>query len=141
MTTPFSSLSVAASGISTMKTWIDAISDNVANVNTVHRTSEQAFQARQVFAESVPGGDAVGAGETGGGVRVSNITTDQGEGVLTFEPNNALADANGMVRRPNVDLVEQMTSLIVAQRAYSANVTVFERARDSDLRALEIGKA
>jgi len=123
-----------------MKSWIDAISDNVANVNTVHRTSEQAFQARQVFAESVRGGDRVGGGETGGGVRVQNITTAEGDGILAFDPNNPLADANGLVRRPNVDLVEQMTSLIVAQRAYSANVTVFERARDSYLRALEIGK-
>jgi len=140
MPTPFSSLAVAGSGMSTMKTWIDTISDNVANANTVKRTSETAFQARQVFAESVSGGTAIGGGETGGGVRVSRLTTASGDGTLTFDPNNSLADANGMVRRPNVDLVEQMTSLIVAQRAYSANVTVFERARDSYLRALEIGR-
>lgn len=140
MATPFSSLGVAASGISTMKSWIDAISDNVANVNTVHRTSEKAFQARQVFAESVSGGDSVRGGETGGGVRVRNITTAEGDGIITYDPTSALADATGNVRRPNVDMVEQLTSLIVAQRAYSANVTVFERARDSYLRALEIGK-
>jgi flagellar basal body rod protein FlgC len=33
-----------------------------------------------------------------------------------------------------------MTHLIVAQRSYQANVTVFERARDSYQRALEIGR-
>jgi len=141
MSTPFSSLSVAGSGISTMKTWIDAISDNVANANTVRRTSEDAFQARNVIAESVPGGDSIGGTETGGGVRVQKIQLSSGDGVLTFDPTNTLADAQGLVRRPNVDLVDQMTSLVIAQRAYSANVTVFERARDSYLRALEIGKS
>lgn len=114
-----------------MKTWIDAISDNVANANTVKRTSESAFQARNVIAESVP---------RGAGVRVASIQLASGDGTLVFDPNSSLADKDGLVRRPNVDLVEQMTALIVAQRAYSANVTVFERARDSYLRALEIGK-
>lgn len=136
MSGPFSSLAVPASGISVMKTWIDAISDNVANVNTVRRTSETAFQSRYVVARSVPGG----VNGIGRGVQVSRIQLGDGEGVLAFDPNHPLADANGVVRRPNVDLVEQLTNLIVAQRAYQANVTVFERARDSYLRALEIGR-
>ena len=38
-------------------------------------------------------------------------------------------------------MVDQMTNLIIAQRAYSANVTVFERARDAYMQALEIGKS
>ena len=134
MSGPFSSLAVPASGISTMKTWIDAISDNVANVNTVHRTSEAAFQPRKVIAESVPGGP------TGAGVRVQSIALGSPDGTLVYDPNHPLADKDGLVRRPDADLVDQMTALIVAQRAYSANVTVFERARDSYLRALEIGK-
>ncbi len=117
-----------------MKTWIDAIADNVANVNTVHRTSEAAFQPRQVIAAAVPGGP------TGGGVRVQQVTLGSPDGTLAYDPQNPLADANGLVRRPDEDLVAQMTTLIVAQRAYSANVTVFERARDAYLRALEIGK-
>jgi flagellar basal-body rod protein FlgC len=138
MTSPiFSSLGTSASGVSTMKTWIDAISDNVSNVNTVHRTSEQAFQSEYVVAQSIPGGgDGIGSG-----VRVGGVQRSSGEGVVTFDPNNPLADENGLVRRPNVDLAEQLTNLIIAQRAYSANVTVFERARDSYKQALEIGKA
>jgi flagellar basal-body rod protein FlgC len=120
-----------------MKTWIDAISDNVSNVNTVHRTSESAFQSEYVVAQSVPGGSA---GGIGAGVRVGGIERSEGDGILTFDPGNPLADANGLVRRPNVDLAEQLTNLIIAQRAYSANVTVFERARDSYKQALEIGK-
>ena len=134
----FSSLGTSASGVSTMKTWIDAISDNVSNVNTVRRTSEEAFQSEYVLAQSVPGSSA--GGGIGSGVRIGSVERSTGDGILAFDPENPLADENGIVRRPNVDLAEQLTNLIIAQRAYSANVTVFERARDSYKQALEIGK-
>lgn len=138
MASPFSSLGVPASGVATMKTWIDAIANNVSNMNDVVRTSDQAFQSQYVFASSLP--SSLGSGGVGNGVRVSSVTSSTGDGVLVFDPNNPLADANGLVRRANVDLPEQMTNLIIAQRAYSANVTVFERARDAYRQALEIGK-
>ncbi len=138
MPSPFSSLGTPASGVSVMKTWIDAIAHNIANVDTVHRTSEQAFQSEYVVAQSRPG--TRGSGGIGQGISVGSIERSSGDGVLVFDPSSPLADENGLVRRPNVDLAEQMTNLIIAQRAYSANVTVFERARDSYKQALEIGK-
>ena len=49
-------------------------------------------------------------------------------------------DEAGMVRHPDMNLSDQMTNLIIAQRAYQANVTVFERARDAYMRGLEIGR-
>ena len=44
MSGPFSGLAIPASGMHVYKTWIDALSDNVANVNTVTSTNEAAFQ-------------------------------------------------------------------------------------------------
>lgn len=137
MSSPFSSLGIPASGVRTMKTWVDAISDNIANVNTVRRTSEEAFQSEYVQAQAVP--DANGG--IGQGVRVGAIKRSTGDGILAYDPENSLADESGLVRRPNIDLSEQLTSLIVAQRAYSANITVFERARDSYKQALQIGQS
>ena len=132
----FSSLQVSASGMDVYKTWIDAISDNVANVNTITSTDEPAFRERLVFAESV-GGEA---GTVGDGARVSAIRLGDAEGRLRYEPDHPLADENGYVRTPDMDLETQMTSLMVAQRSYQANVTVFDRARDAYQRALEIGR-
>lgn len=132
----FSSLGVAASGMGVYKTWIDATADNVANVNTVRRTSESAYRAKYVVAAAVPGGtNGVGRGSA-----VASIGQGDRDGTVVYDPNHPLADEQGMVRYPSVNLVDQMTHLIIAQRAYQANVTVFERARDSYLRALEIGK-
>lgn len=136
MSGPFSALGTSASGISVMKTWVDALADNIANVNTARRTSESAFQARYVVAQSV-GGQGGGIGQ---GVRVARVELGNSDGTLIYDPSHPLADSNGLVRMPDENMVDQMTHLIVAQRAYQANVTVFERARDSYLRALEIGK-
>lgn len=132
----FSSLGVSASGMDVYKTWIDAVADNIANINTVKSTDQPAFQRRMVVAQSV-GGEGGGVGD---GARVAGIRLGDPEGRLRHDPDHPLADENGLVRTPDIELSDQMTHLIVAQRSYQANITVFERARDSYQRALEIGR-
>lgn len=132
----FGSLGIAASGMHVFKTWIDATADNVANINTVRSTDEEAFQERFIVA----GPRQYQHGKVGTGVRVLGVVGGDPDGRLAYDPFHPLADENGMVRRPDMDLSDQMTNLIIAQRAYQANVTVFERARDAYLRGLEIGR-
>jgi len=136
MSALFSSIGVAGSGMGLYKTWIDATADNVANVNNVTSTDEPAFRQRYVVAAANERGD----GRIGEGARVAGVLFGDAEGRLVYDPTHPLADEAGMVRRPDMDLSEQMTNLIIAQRAYQANVTVFERARDAYLRGLEIGR-
>jgi len=94
------------------------------------------------------GGGQVGAGRGGSGASgvgegayVSGVLFGDPEGRAVSQPDHPYADADGMVRMPDIDMSTQMTNLIIAQRAYSANVTVFERARDTYLRALDIGRS
>ena len=126
----FSAIGIAQSGIGTYKAWIDATADNVANVNNVNPTSQAAFQARRLVVESAPGG----------GVRIQRAEFGNPDGRVVYDPENPLADEQGLVRMPDMNMSDEMTSLIIAQRAYQANVTAFERARDGYLRELEIGK-
>jgi flagellar basal-body rod protein FlgC len=132
----FGSLGIAASGMGTFKTWIDATADNVANVSTVRGTDEPAYQQRFVIAQARAGE----RGQVGNGVQVAGVAFGDPEGRLVYDPSHPLSDEQGMVRMPDMDLSDQMTNLIIAQRAYQANVTVFERARDAYLRGLEIGR-
>ena len=62
-------------------------------------------------------------------------------GRMTYEPDNPPADAQGYVRRPDIDLGAQMTQLIQAQRGYQANLSVIQRATESYNTALQIGRA
>ena len=131
----FDALGVIGSGMHVHQTWMDAISDNIANVNTVRPAGEPAFQARYVLAQSVE------TGGTGAGVAVQGIATGPAEGRLTYQPDSPLADENGYVRLPDIDLGEQMTSMIMAQRGYQANAANLDRVRTSYQAAIQMGRA
>ena len=132
----FGAFGISGSGMTTMRTWIDAVSDNIANLNTVRRTDQNAYQARTVIAQAIePAQPGVG-----GGVRVAGIALGDAEGRLVHDPTHPLADADGNVRYPDVDLSDQMVQLMLAQRGYQSNITVIERAKDAYQSALQIGK-
>jgi flagellar basal-body rod protein FlgC len=135
MSSVFSTLGVATSGMGVYKTWLNAVADNVANIDNVVRTTDPAFQERFVIAEPIS--DPTGAGA---GAQVAGAQFGDPNGRAVYEPNHPFADANGMVRRPDIDLSDQMVFMQLAQRGYQANVTSFERARESYEAVLSIGK-
>jgi flagellar basal-body rod protein FlgC len=129
----FDAIANAGSGLVVYRKWLDAVSDNVSNINDVAPTSGKAFQARYVVAQAANYGN-------GGGAQVAGIVVGSAQGRLVYQPDNPLADAKGMVRVPDIDMADQMGQLIIAQRAYQANLSVVERARDAYQSALELGK-
>ncbi|MEU8815813.1 flagellar basal body rod C-terminal domain-containing protein [Actinoplanes sp. NPDC048796] len=127
----FNALGVAGTGVTVYRKWLDAVSDNIANMNNVSRTSEKAFQARYVVAQEAADGN---------GAQVGGVQFGSAEGVLVEEPDNPLADAQGYVRKPDIDLGSQMAQMMMAQRAYQANLAVVDRAKDSYTAAINLGK-
>ncbi|MER7283786.1 flagellar basal body rod C-terminal domain-containing protein [Dactylosporangium sp. NPDC000244] len=132
--TIFGAIGIAGTGVTVYRKWLDAVSDNIANINDAVPTSGQAFRARYVQAQAVHYGD----GE--GGVRVAGTALGDPKGRLVYEPDNPLADREGYVKYPDIDLGSQMTQLIMAQRAYQANLTVVDRAKDQYQAAIQVGK-
>ena len=128
----FNAIGTAASGVTVSRKWLDAVSDNIANIDNVSKTSESAFQARYVMAQEA---------QDGNGVQVAGIAYGSAEGVLAYEPDNPLADTEGYVRRPDIDLGGQMAQLMMAQRSYQANLSVVDRARESYNAAIQLGRA
>ncbi|WP_033345978.1 flagellar basal body rod protein FlgC [Catenuloplanes japonicus] len=127
----FNAIGIASTGVTVYRKWLDAVSDNVANMNTVKRTSEAAFQERYIVAQE--------AGD-GNGVQVGGAAFGSAEGRLVHDPSNPLADSEGYVRMPDIDLGSQMGQLVMAQRGYQANLSVVERAKDSYSAAIQLGK-
>ena len=130
----FDSLDISGSGLSVHRRWMDAVSDNIANINTVSSTDGEAFKERMVVAQAVD----YGSGE--GGVRIAGAEFGSGEGRLVHEPDHPLADAEGYVRYPDIDLGDQMTQLMMAQRGYQANLASMERATNAYQAALQLGR-
>ena len=56
----FGAIGIAGSGLGTYRKWLDAVSDNLANLNTVRSTDETAFQARYIVAQA---NDTQGGGQ------------------------------------------------------------------------------
>ena len=126
----FDALRIAGSSLGMHQTWLDALAHNIANVNTVKGTGENAFQEQMVVAAS----------RTDGGVDVAGIELGSAEGRMTYQPNHPLADAQGYVRLPDMELSDQMSSLIMAQRGFQASVTTTNHAQDTYAAALQIGR-
>jgi flagellar basal-body rod protein FlgC len=132
----FDAISTTGTGMKTYQTWLDAIANNIANINTVKPTSGAAFQATYVEASA----NGAGSEGVGTGVHVQAIPEGSAEGRLVYAPNNPQADKDGYVRMPDIDLGEQMGDMIMAQRALQANAAVVDRAKQSYQAAIDIGR-
>ena len=130
----FDTFGISGSGLMTHRKWLDAVADNIANVNTVRRTNEDAFQQRMIVAQAVD----YGTGE--GGVRAARAEFGDPAGRLVYQPDHPLADDEGYVKYPDIDLGDQMSQLLMAQRGYQANLAVVERATNMYQAALQLGK-
>jgi flagellar basal-body rod protein FlgC len=133
----FDAISAAGSGMVLNRKWLDAVGDNLANMNTATRTSDDAFRQRYIVAAAKDyDGDPT---NTAGGVTVAGVQYGSGTGRTVYEPDNPLADEDGYVKYPDIDMSSQMTQLIISQRAYQANAAVVDRAKESYEAALQIG--
>ena len=74
------------------------------------------------------------------GVELARVREDQGDFRLDYEPGHPAADAEGYVRRPNVDTLIEAMDMREAQRAYEANLNVIETARAMEQRTLDLLK-
>ena len=129
----FSVFGISGSGMDTYQSWLNAIGGNVANAEDSGPTSQPAYQQRALVVSEA------GTGQVGDGVKVTGVTLGSAQGELSYEPQNPLADANGMVRRPTVDLPGQMVQMVMAERDYQANVSVIKQVRQAYESALGLG--
>lgn len=132
----FRSIDIAGSGLTANRLWMDTISGNLANVNTTRTEGGGPYVRRvPVFQERLM--EAIGAEEnrvkkgwfglqSASGVRVVDIAQDATPPRLAYQPDHPDANADGYVAYPNVNVVKEMADMMVASRAYEANLTVVE---------------
>jgi flagellar basal-body rod protein FlgC len=148
----FTSISIAASGLSAERTRGDVISNNIANATTTRTTEGGPFlRSRTIMrprtegpywrSPFLPQGMDNGIGK---GVRISEIQKDYTtETRFVYDPTHPDAILSGRwegyVEMPNVDIVTEMTDMIAAQRAYEANASIIDGSKAMFQKALEIG--
>ena len=145
----FDAIDVAGSGLAAERLRMDVTAENLANAQTTRGADGQPYRRKEVVLAEVQSGGfgsqlakAIGAGSASGsqpgGVEVAGITQDQTPGKLVYDPGHPDADAKGFVRMPNVDTVAEMVDLISASRAYEANVTAMNSAKQMFSKTLDL---
>jgi flagellar basal-body rod protein FlgC len=135
----FDALDISASGLIAERTRMDVTSQNLANAQSsgYRRQDVVLRESGGGFANVL--GQAIGASsDSGRGVEVAEVTTDQAEQRRVYDPGHPDADAQGYVRLPNVNAVSEMTDLISASRAYEANVTAMQTAKQMFTKTLDL---
>lgn len=139
----FRNFDINASALTAERLRMDLISNNIANANTTRTAAGGPYQREvPVFAEVLDQTlDADGQPVSrGAGVRVAAIAKENKPPRLVYDPSHPDADAQGYVAYPDINPVIEMVNLITASRAYEANVTAFNSAKDVFRTALDLAK-
>jgi flagellar basal-body rod protein FlgC len=143
----FDALTISASGMSAERLRMDVVADNLANADTTRDATGGPYRRKQVILEATGATSSFGQMLTGGpaggqaapgGVRVAGIVADPSALRRVYDPGHPDADAQGYVTLPNVSPVAEMVDLISASRAYEANVTAMNAAKQMFTKTFEV---
>jgi flagellar basal-body rod protein FlgC len=138
-------MKISGSGLTAQRTWLNVLSTNLANVDTTRTASGKPYERRTVVYEAQPlsddfdkvldGATAEEGLET---VSVADIIPDGRDFKQVYDPGHPDADEKGMVAMPNISPIEEMTNLVMASRAYEANLAALNNTKRMALKALDI---
>jgi len=137
----FKVFDIAASGMSAQSVRLNTTASNLANADSVSGDANAVYKARHPVFESVKAALAARSGTVpGAAVRVRGIMESQAAPEGRYEPGNPLANENGMIYSPNVNVIEEMTDMISASRAYQNNVEVMNTSKQLLIATLKLGQ-
>ena len=143
----FKSMNISSSGLAAQRLRMNVLSSNLANAQTTKVPGEDGPYRRQdvVFSAVAEGSEFEDfldeANQTKlSKVKVVDIHEDTRAPKEVYDPSHPDADERGIVKLPNIEAMSEMVNMIAATRAYEANTTALNNAKQMALKALEIGK-
>jgi len=143
----FKIFDIAGSGMSAQSVRLNTVASNLANADSVSGDPATVYRAKHPVFKAVLGDGLAAGGGAGGAadpatatVEVTGIAESSAAPQSRYDPGNPLADAQGYVYAPAVNVVEEMTDMISASRSYQNNVEVLNTARDMMLDTLKLGQ-
>ena len=134
----FKIFDTAATGMSAQSLRLNLVASNMANVDSVSSSIEQTYRARQpVFGAML---DRLNPEAPAVGVEMKGVVESQAPLTVEYAPEHSLADEEGYIYRPNVNIVEEMANMISASRSYESNVEVINTAKQLMSATLRMGE-
>jgi flagellar basal-body rod protein FlgC len=129
---------IAGSGMSAQTVRMNATASNIANAETVSSNRGETYRAK------IPLFSAMISNEMnnfkGAQVRVDGVVESQAPLRAQYRPDHPMADAQGNIYLPNVNLVEEMANMISASRSYQTNIEVLNTSKQMLMRTLSLGE-
>ena len=133
----FSAFRIAASGATAQGQRLNVVASNLANAESAAGPDGQTYKARHVVFEAMQARESAATGVQG--VRVRQVVTDESAPRRLHDPKHPMADAQGYVSLPNVNVAEEMVNMISAARSYENNIEVMNTARSLLQKTLQLG--
>jgi flagellar basal-body rod protein FlgC len=136
----FKVFDIAGSGLSAQSVRLNTVASNLANADSVSGDPRTVYKARHPVFEAVRA-SLTQPQDGNAAVRVRGIVENNtAPPTARYEPGNPLANAEGYVYAPNVNVVEEMVDMISASRAYQNNVEVMNTSKELMLATLKLGQ-
>jgi len=127
----FGPIDIAISGIQAQSKQMEIISSNVANSRTTDAGNGEPYRRLEAVFK---------AEDEIGGVKLDDIISDTSDFLRVLDPGSPLADEDGYVSMPNVNLPVEMMNLSIASKMYQANTAVLKRYQQMVENTLELLK-
>ena len=142
----FKSMSISSTGLSAQRLRMNILSSNLANAQTTRTPEGGPYRRQDVVFSAVPKGNPFSdfLDDTRltqlRKVKVVDIHQDLKEPRQVYNPGHIDANEKGYVAMPNIQVMSEMVNMITATRAYEANATALNEAKNMAIKALEIGR-
>jgi flagellar basal-body rod protein FlgC len=134
MSSLFNIFNISGSGMTAQAQRLNVVASNLANAESTTGPDGLPYHAKQVVFSTTSF-----AGQTGEGVRVSEVVENAAPLKAVYDPKHPMANEQGYVMLPNVNPVEEMVNMISASRSYQNNVDVMNTSKALLLKTLNIG--
>jgi flagellar basal-body rod protein FlgC len=137
-------LKISASGLKAQRQRMEVTATNLANIHTTKTEEGGPYKKKQVVFVSADVSDEKTFGRLLSkrieGVKVDSIEESAKDFQKIFDPNHPDADSEGYVLQPNVNVMEEMTDMTAATRAYEANINILNTTKEMFIKSLELAK-
>ncbi|NRB25152.1 flagellar basal body rod protein FlgC [Shewanella sp.] len=135
----FNIFNVAGSGMSAQSIRLNTTASNLANADSVSSSVDKTYRARHPIFEAEMA-KASHQQQSSPSVVVKGIVESDAPLLKEYSPNHPMADGDGFIYKPNVNVMEEMANMISASRSYQMNVQVADAAKSMLQQTLRIGK-
>ncbi|MBI4681954.1 MAG: flagellar basal body rod protein FlgC [Nitrospirae bacterium] len=129
---------VSSSALESQRIRMNTIASNMANSRTTRTEAGGPYVKKNVVFQTMPVNAKASEGLDG--VEVSGVVESTKPPIVIYEPGHPDADENGYVSMPDINVIEEMTNMMMALRAYEANVRAFNISKGMYQKALELGR-